>query len=49
MNFLRFAAVLVITVKAVRVGPGSVNDHPPTEIQVCKPSLLSLRAYSRDG
>lgn len=47
MNFFRFAAVLVITVNALRVGPGSVKDHPPTEIQVCNPSFLSLRAYRK--
>jgi hypothetical protein len=47
MNFLRLPAVLVMSEKAFRVGPGSVNDQPPTEIQVCMPLYLSFKAVNR--
>lgn len=47
MNFWRFAAVLAIFENACRVGPGSVNDHPPMEIKACKPLYLSFKAVKR--
>lgn len=33
--------------KACLVGPGSVNDHPPIEINACKPLYLSFKAVKR--
>lgn len=36
-----------IVVKAFCVGPGSVNDHPPTDTQVSSPLYLFFRAVKR--
>lgn len=36
-----------IVLKASCVGPGSVNDHPPTEIQVSSPVYLVFKAGKR--
>ncbi len=42
-----FVAVLAMSLKAARVSgtlPGSLKDHPPTEIQVCRPGFCDLSA-----
>lgn len=39
--------MLATSEKACLVGPGSVNDHPPTEIQVCRPLYISFRAVKQ--
>jgi hypothetical protein len=33
--------------KVAWVGPGSLNDHPPIEIQVLKPGFLPFSAVNR--
>lgn len=37
----------VMVLKACWVGPGSVNDHPPTDIQVSSPLCLFFKAVNR--
>lgn len=46
MNALRLALVLDIVENAVRVGPGSVKLHPPTEI-LSKYQSQKLHRYHR--
>jgi hypothetical protein len=36
-----------IVLQAVKVEPGSENDQPPIDIQVCKPEYLLLSAVKR--
>lgn len=47
MNDARLPEVLTMLLKALRVGPGSVNDQPPTEIHVSRPGFLSFKAVKR--
>lgn len=47
MNDARLLALLLMSLNAVRVGPGSVKLQPPTEIQVCRPAFFDLRAVNR--
>ena len=46
MNVCLLAEVDAIVLKASWVGPGSVNDHPPTEIQVSSPAYFVFRAVN---
>lgn len=47
MNFCLLPDVLVMSLKAVLVAPGSVNDQPPTEIQASNPALFFFSAVNR--
>lgn len=47
MKVARLPALLLMSLNAVRVGPGSVKLQPPTEIQVCKPFFLDFKAVKR--
>jgi hypothetical protein len=47
MNFWRLPEFELMSLNADRVGPGSVKDQPPTEIQVWRPLLVSFSAVNR--
>ena len=47
MNVARLLELLTMFEKAFCVGPGSVKDHPPTEIKVCSPGFLLFKAVKR--
>ena len=46
MNVCLLEEVDTMVLKASWVGPGSVNDHPPTEIQVSSPVYFVFRAVN---
>lgn len=47
MNVALFPALLTMLEYAFCVGPGSVNDQPPTDMNVWRPDLLFFKLVNR--